>query len=211
MEASTSNIERATVGQGNNELWHKIRKGKITASRVGTIVKRKQITEKFVSDYKFPKDISKFPALHWGTTKESSAKHDYAAITGNSVRDCGIFVSKECDWIAGTPDGLVRDTNDGTDGIMEIKCPYSIRTQHPLFCFKKLAFTDNRGKLRRNHNYHYQIQTQLYASEYTWCDFVIWTPVGLHVERIKKDDSFMTNHVIPKLHHFFTEHFTCDN
>lgn len=200
-----SQIERATVGQSDNCLWHTVRQGRITGSNVGTIVKRRNITPDFVKRQKTRKDLSRIPAIAWGVSKEDIAKQNYVALTGNSVHECGIFISSKCKWLGATPDGIVRDCTG--QGLLEIKCPYSIRTEHPIHCFKKLTFTDKEGNLKKNHNYYYQIQTQLYTSEYTWCDFVIWTPIGLHIQRIESDDVFLNSHVLPKLNHFYTNHW----
>ena len=201
-------VEQATIGQSKNPLWHKVRKGKITASNVGTIVKRRNVTDEFVKGCKAPKDISYLPAIRWGVVHEDDAVKQYVAVTENVFSPCGIFICKERSWLGATPDGLVHDTKEDSHGILEIKCPYSIRDEKPDACFTRLHFTDNKGMLKKNHKYYYQIQTQLHTSGYTWCDFVIWTPAGLHIERIDRDDTFFNNHVLTKLDHFYANHWT---
>uniref|UniRef100_A0A146M3I5 Uncharacterized protein n=1 Tax=Lygus hesperus TaxID=30085 RepID=A0A146M3I5_LYGHE len=44
--------------------------------------------------------------------------------------------------------------------------------------------------LPRNHIYYKQIQMQLGITGFKWCDFVIWTPKGLFVERIEQDETW---------------------
>ena len=39
-----------------------------------------------------------------------------------------------------------------------------------------------------------------------WCDFVVYMPKGLHVERIVSDDEFQSDILMPKLIAFFKEH-----
>ena len=150
-----SAIEQATIGQSENPLWHKIRRNRITASKVGPIIKRKIITPKFVKDTLRPKDISFLPAIRWGLKNEAAAVKAYTLKTENFVKPCGIFISPLQSWLGATPDGIVYDPKECSTGILEIKCPYSARSKRPQDCFEKLTFTDKEGNLKRNHNYYY--------------------------------------------------------
>ena len=38
-----------------------------------------------------------------------------------------------------------------------------------------------------------------------WCDFVVWTPEDLFIERIPFDQSLWTNFMLPKLNAFFAQ------
>ena len=110
---------------------------------------------------------------------------------------CGLFVSLDNPWLAGTPDGLVNDPNDDTSkslGLVEIKNPYSARNltleeamKTPTFC---LEHKDGLFRLKRRHDYFYQVQCQLYCTKRDWCDFVVRTEKDLHVERIHKDSTW---------------------
>ena len=203
----TSTIEQATIGQSENPLWHKIRRNKITASKVGPIVKRKIITPKFVKDTLRPKNIFFLPAIRWGLENEAAAIKAYSSHSKNFVKPCGIFISPLQSWLGATPDGVVYDPHEKSTGLLEIKCPFSIRMKKPKDCFENMSCTDREGKLKQNHNYYYQIQTQLYATGYKWCDFVIYTPVGLHIQRVPFNETYYTEKVIPKLEGFYKDHF----
>ena len=39
-------------------------------------------------------------------------------------------------------------------------------------------------QLKRNHHYFYQIQGAMAIAEVEWCDFIVWTPNDMTVERI---------------------------
>ena len=39
-----------------------------------------------------------------------------------------------------------------------------------------------------------------------WCDFVVFTSSGIHVERIAFDQSYWRNKLFPMLHKFYVEH-----
>jgi hypothetical protein len=60
-------------------------------------------------------------------------------------------------------------------------------TRGSFFC--KVG-SDNQIELKRNHNYFYQIQGMLAIAKRSWCDFVVWTPSGLSVQRIGFDPEF---------------------
>ena len=72
-------IEQATVGQAENPLWHGIRKGRITASKVKTkveslrkaginTVNAKKLVASLIGEYTPPGDI---PALKYGRGMEA--------------------------------------------------------------------------------------------------------------------------------------------
>ena len=48
----------------------------------------------------------------------------------------------------------------------------------------KLNSENGSLQLKRSHNYYYQVQGQLAITGRPWCDFVMWTPKGMTVERI---------------------------
>ena len=72
------------------------------------------------------------------------------------------------------------------------------------------ATQDGIPKLKREHAYFYQIQGQLYITSREWCDFVVYLKdvdtenENTHLERIYKDDSFVTS-MVAKLEEFYTQ------
>lgn len=63
------------------------------------------------------------------------------------------------------------------------------------YCYKN-------GKLRLNSTYFYQGQALLEITNRSWCDFVIYTKKGTHIERIHRSKGFWKN-TLPKLKAFF--------
>ena len=55
------------------------------------------------------------------------------------------FVDTEHGWLGASPAGLIYDPSnvDYTDGVLEIKCPYSMRTKRSLKLHRCLASTVN--------------------------------------------------------------------
>ena len=84
---------------------------------------------------------------------------------GWSVKECGFFISTTTGYLGASPDGLVM-VNDNVHGCIEIKCPFSARNKSvaeacslPSFFCKREE--DGIIRLKRTHNYYYQIQGQL--------------------------------------------------
>ena len=65
---------------------------------------------------------------------------------------------------------------------------------------KNLCFTlvNSVPRLKRTHKYYCQVQLQIIICEVSFCDFVIWSPKGMSVERIMKDEEFVQS-VLPRL------------
>ena len=128
-----------------------------------------------------------------------------------TVEKCGLFISIENPWLAGTPDALVCDFADDCSqslGLVEIKNPYSTQcmtlseaVKKSSFCLQKSKDSDT-YRLLKKHDYYYQIQCQLYCTEQDWCDFVVNTKKEMHVERKYYDASWWTSN-IEKLKDFY--------
>ena len=55
----------------------------------------------------------------------------------------------------------------------------------------------------RPYNYYYQVQGVMAITGRTWCDFVVWTPKGISIERIQYNESFWADQMCPKLLEFY--------
>ena len=151
------------------------------------------------------------PALNWGITNEPNARKSYLKYAeehhGNFIyRAAGLFVDVENVHLGASPDGLVTCDCCG-EGLIEIKCPYKYRTVHPStvtndkdFCLQ----VNEQGEtcLSNDHPYYVQVQGQLTVCRKDYCDFIVWTPVGMYVERIIRS-SFMFEPIKAALDDFF--------
>ena len=72
---------------------------------------------------------------------------------------------------------------------------------------------------KKNHDYYFQIQGQLHVTCRSWCDFVVWTPLGIPphpssspsytpvtIERIRVDHNVWNTKIYPKLVDFYMRH-----
>ena len=103
----------------------------------------------------------------------------------------GLVVDSVETWLAASPDGIVTDPTqkEHKKGCLEVKCPYVCNTttitdacqQVPAFCL-----VEQKGVmcLCESHKYFYQIQTQMHVTKLQWCDFIVWCPKQVFVQRI---------------------------
>ena len=112
-----------------------------------------------------------------------------------TVFKSGFVVSMACPILAASPDGKVIDHSCSKPfGLVEVKCPFSKFHVRPLdACADESFFAENvngQPRLKRGHQYYFQIQGQLAVTGASWCDFVIYTSKGMSVERITFDPQF---------------------
>jgi YqaJ-like viral recombinase domain len=66
-------------------------------------------------------------ATKYGLDNEIIAIRDFQSKTGLAVLPSGFFICEEHPYLGATPDGLI-----GSDGLIEVKCPFNARTMSPL-------------------------------------------------------------------------------
>ena len=211
-----SYIEQHTKNQSEDSLWHHQRKLRLTASNFGRVVKRRPTTPvgNLVKSLLYPKPFST-EATCWGTQHEDDAKKQYlehlqsSGCRAASIKESGLVIDNDCPSLACSPDGLV-DIPGEEGGVVEIKCPYvaakegldpasAAATLKTFFC--KVGVAGNL-KLKRRHDYYYQVQGMMAITRRSWCDFVVWTPKGMSVERIMFEEDLWAE-IKPKLLKFY--------
>ena len=91
-------------------------------------------------------------------------------------------------------------------GFLEIKCPYTARNVSPVeacafpgfFCITvRKADGKESVVLQISHSYYVQVQGQMTIGGRSWCDFVVYTTVGISVQRVHFDAKFWHNSLCP--------------
>jgi len=191
-KAAQDDICEQTSNQAVNPLWFEQRRQRITASLAGTIYNMKSTTDnRCVLNTILGRRQLSNAALDWGKVHEFDAIKSYEDAKGfprGTVQKSGLIVSLEDGVLGASPDGLI-----GTDGIIEIKCPYSFRhtvpQDWPLSKNKNtspIACVDGHFSFKKTHKNYYQVLMQLYVTERKWCDFFVWTPFGYFLERVDR-------------------------
>ena len=161
--------------------------------------------------------------LAWGKKNEDTAVDAYqqhmqgSGHTDLKVARSGLVINPGCPWLGASTDGLVSDPHSADpDGLLEVKCPYKFRESTPAEAasYKEFFCQLENGTvtLKQKHDYYFQIQGQMAIYRRKWCDFVVYTPADISVQRIKFDSNlwetmcakltdFYNTAVVPELVH----------
>ena len=138
------------------------------------------------------------------------------------VLPAGFTMYSSATYIGASSDGVVIDPSvSNYRGCLEIKCPFSVdgyqitdfRPQEiPLIAGSKFVMEEIQNnssvslQLRRSSKHYCQVMCEMAVLEVLWCDFVVWTPAGVYVQRIDFDEDFWSRELFPKLQDFFTKY-----
>lgn len=206
-EKQIHEVERSTVDQADSWIWKQERAKRLTASNFGRVCNMRLTTDGVKAARSIlMTDIGHLSQVAYGRSKEKVAICEAEKVLGCTVKKCGLFVDKTNQWLAASPDGLVNE-----DSIIEVKCPSSAYDSTPVDAVINktikccILASNNEIKLKPRHAYMFQIQGQLHITNKEFCYFVIWTPKGISIEKIYKDDTFWEEKMYPKLKKFFMD------
>ncbi|CAG9773375.1 unnamed protein product [Ceutorhynchus assimilis] len=199
-------LEQTTRIQRDSAVWHRERRRRITASIFGKICKAKSETTKLnlVKSIVNPKKIDHIPSVRYGSRNEQTAINKYSESTKNIVEKAGLHVHKKFPFLGGSPDGLV-----GNDGVIEVKCPYSIRNLK--IDEQYLDYLEENGNLKKNHEYYYQIQGLLEMTNRPWDSWLTGIIVSIAMHLLNNNNHFqiieeiLSTNIFTNQEH--TEHF----
>ena len=177
--------------QGSDE-WFAARMGKITASRLGDIMRKTRYGE---STYKAKvrlelaieritgksaSSVVMNKAMYDGVEREPDARKLFEAVTQKEVALCGSFDHPTIPNTSASPDGLLR----GENACLELKCP-----THATHA--KNLMSDTMDK-----RYLYQVQHQIQCTESDYAYFCSYHPdfppeLRLKWVRVERDDSVL--------------------
>ncbi|XP_071081072.1 uncharacterized protein [Haliotis cracherodii] len=189
-EEEVTAVEAATKNQAGSPLWFQFRAGRITASKMKSASRASLFdpSRSLLRHICYPTEV-KFsnPATRWGCSHEVTARDAYEKLSCEhhhnfSVEECGLFRSCEYPHPGATPDGIVDCSCCGR-GCLEIKCPYCAKDDLIENNIVYLEEVNGSLQLKRDSQYYYQVQTQLFVTNHDYCDFVVWTN-DIFMERI---------------------------
>lgn len=201
-------IEEETKEQAATGMWRYYRTKMITASHFGHICKMRESTScvSRVKSIIYPQELHVESIKH-GTKHEEIARKSIESMLNLKIERCGLFIDSEIPFLGASPDGLIEE-----DGIVEIKCPFAARLLTPedaiagnISNLRSLYKNKEDEKMNRSHVYYYQIQGQLHITQRQYCIFALWTPLGLKIEKIVRDDDFWTEKIVNKLVQFYEQ------
>jgi len=129
-----------------------------------------------------------------------------------SFKDSGLVLHPKYPYLGASPD-VIGNCSCCGEVCVVIKCPFCKRdAKLETSLDKKDCLEKQDGKLilKITHPYYYQVQCQLLVCEKEFCDFIVWTEVDVHAERIGVDSElcskilnksklFFLNAILPEL------------
>lgn len=198
-------IERKTRSQSSSKLWYRFRAGRVTGSVFKSVCRTPILSPSkyLILKICFPeKYIFNTVATTYGKTNEFIARAAYITKMQDlhvnfRVKDSGLVLNNNYPFCGVSPDGLTSCDCCG-DGVLEIKCPYLMRSgnSQPYLnkrdCpIKEVRDAGNRYyKLQDNHEYYYQVQMEMSLTNRDFCDFVVWNPKDVIIIRVDKNEQF---------------------
>lgn len=185
--------------QQRTEEWRRARLGRFTASRFSDLLTEaksksdreagnlSKTSESYVLGCigeiltELPADEIETVAMKWGTEHEDEARMAYCLRANVDVEQVGFVEHPELEYVGCSPDGLV-----GTDGLIEIKCPFTSREHVRTLVSREIP-----------EQYVAQVHGQLWVTGRKWCDFVSYDPrvifdgAELAIVRVERDEAFI--------------------
>uniref|UniRef100_A0A182J5H9 YqaJ domain-containing protein n=1 Tax=Anopheles atroparvus TaxID=41427 RepID=A0A182J5H9_ANOAO len=143
-----SSVELLTIEQADTDLWHELRKGRITASRMYEASRCTMLNGSLTNKIMGISSGFSF-AMKRGTDLEG---HVFAVLKKEypGLRNTGLVLDPQFPWMGASPDGICEEF------VLEIKCPY---TQKTYDCYVDVS------KLSKK--YFAQIQLQMHMTHKT--------------------------------------------
>ena len=197
-------IQVETRDQANSDKWIGYRKKLLTASNFGKVCRLRKTTPRAntVKSIMYPQ-LHNLHSLQYGRENEANALKQMQEELGMHILRCGLFIDDTVPHLGATPDGLVDH-----DKIVEVKCPESAKDLTPVEAIKQLdnirrIFKGN--EMNKNHHYYYQVQGQLHITKRQRAYFCLWTPKGMKVTTVSRDDRFWATEMEEKLNKFYED------
>ena len=163
------------------EAWHKARLGKFTSSRLKELMTSGRGKETVgltaigyimeVATETLTGQAKTFSSVYteWGMEHEEEAIKEYMKRSKKEVLEAGFIPHKKLNF-GGSPDGLIRVER----AIIEVKCPANSTKMFNILRKREVPS-----------EYIYQIQANMWVTDASYCDFIMYDP------RMKKPEHQM--------------------
>lgn len=175
------NLTKITSDQSISDKWMLYRAGRITSSvckkaftlniekpAVSTINVIMQYNKKVITE-----------AMKYGKENESLAFKEFERCMKTThinfiLKKTGLHINSQFPYIGASPDGISVCDCHG-EGLLEIKCPFNYRKGLSKYIVDKKCPVTNENKIKKNHEYYYQMQLQMLVTDTKFCHFYVWT------------------------------------
>ena len=168
-------IEEKTKTQSACNEWFHERRKRITASNIHAFIRAKseKVLTELVRRLAYPHRELHTVAVQHGKKYELIAKQTYSAENNVQLENSGLHIHKTLNFIAASPDAIIKAVNNQVTEVLEIKCPFTAKhftcddfqKDCKLPASKRIIkylYNDNGVlSLHKNHDYYYQLQIAL--------------------------------------------------
>lgn len=185
--------------QQRSKEWFEKRKGKITGSIAGALLGLSPFKSQInaIKELKEPVEPDQFVKdviFNYGIQMEHHAIEMFKLETGYDVKETGFHVYQ--DWIGASPDGIVLNEQGDEIGLIEIKCPYSLRDEeNPVF----------KTAVEQPH-YYAQMQIEMLSTGYSEAYFYQYANGKGALELIRRDNAWLSSN-LPTLYMIWEAQF----
>ena len=172
-------LEEKTREQDESDLWHSLRRKRITASKFGVVARRISNFDTLVKQLQ-PSRLVQTAAMKRGIEMEGRAAYIYAtkAKQGKvNLYPSGLVINPKCPWLGSSPDRKVYDIeaaqngSSSPSGLFETKVVQEGTTSLDDVAYLRHDPISNELTLNKKHVYYLQVQCQLGTTGLDWCDF----------------------------------------
>ena len=177
-------LSEATVLQSETLLWYDHCQGRITASIFGSVYHTdlQSLSTSLLNSITVKSHVPEVAAIKWGREKEAATRERYGNEAKRKhdtfeLKRTGLHVNPQFPHLGASPDGLISCSCCGK-GLLEIKCPYSKRDQHPRRVPSNDAnfYIMSSGAaihLSHKHNSYFQVQGHMAICDPPYTDCVL--------------------------------------
>lgn len=211
---SIQRISTRTKDQSQSPYWFLYRRCLITGTLVKRVISQNQ---KDVSNPKLNRCISKyFPsnfkneAMSYGIQNEQKALDTFFQLFKQEHRDpelinIGVIFYEEKPYIGGSPDGILRCSCCPKDYLVEVKCPYRLKTTG-ISSWKILEYFDENQVLKKSHTYNHQINLYQGILGIQTAFFVVYAKDEVIVKTLEFDRNFF-DFIIENVSQYYMKHY----
>ena len=195
-DAQVKFVECETRQQASSPLWFNMRAGRVTAStfhaacHISLQKPSVSLLKRICTNTHFSSAATYYAIQHENNARKQYIAQSSCEHVNFSCKMCDLFLNTRYPMFGASPDGIIECEFCGL-GCLEIKCPITL-TRGKLNGWSYLTVGTIGGlQLKRSSQYFYQVQMQMLLTGRLFCDFVVWGPSVLHVERIFSDVAFI--------------------
>ncbi|PFX33887.1 hypothetical protein AWC38_SpisGene1217 [Stylophora pistillata] len=164
-ETDILRVSELTAGLRDNPAWLLARRGRLTASNFGSVLKAKRLTPSLVKHLLGEYYLSRVKAVQWGVNNEEEAVKAFTLKTGLAVKETGIWFYSS-GILCASPDGITDE-----ETVLEVKCPYTERNLTIVEAVVSATFFPEKCRsrqgyaLKKDYVRWHQVQGEMYFSK----------------------------------------------